>query len=152
MTPKFKPYGTVERSAIIPTNNFRMKITILADSNLAQHVFKDEANAGKILQAQVKIIRASTITSFTDFLADLEDTNVLLISTLLNQVAQLDSSWSGNIDEEKTRIIVDLISNMTEAINQYAADYQQCKVLVVPPFVRTHPQWLFDSLEDIEKV
>ena len=129
-----------------------MKIVIIGDSNLCQHVFKDEGTATKSLGGQVSFKRTSMIQTFKETLNTLDKPNIVIISTLLNQIIALESlsGWTGEIDEAKTLEINSVIVGMTTCINKFTEDNKDIKIIIVPPILRLHPLWLSENLDEIE--
>jgi len=130
-----------------------MKILIIGDSNVCTHVFKSDESATRFLSNEVTLIRPTVITSYKDALEDVDsETKVVIVSHLLNQISDLENRWkSGNIDDEKMKEIEMTVVKMAEVINTSALKHSNTKFLVVPPLIRTYPDWLFKVMNDVTK-
>lgn len=129
-----------------------MKLTILCDSIFSQYVFKDETGASKYLQCEVKIVRAGTTTSYKAAFENILEQDVVVVSSLLNQVSNLENLWNGEMfDDEKLTQVLELVRDMTIPINEFAKKNSTTRVAVIPPMIRTSPAWLTEILEEIHE-
>lgn len=123
-----------------------MKIAIVSDSILCQHVFKDEHQASTALGCEVSLKRSSSLIAYEIIMKELSkpDYDAVLVSTLLNHIAQLENAWNGGqYDEDKDAQVKALIKKATEPILELA---KIKKVLVLPPMLRTTPSWMAKNL------
>jgi len=100
------------------------------------------------------MVRPSVFTSYNDALEEVtDDFEAVVVSHLLNQISDLENKWKGGqIDDEKMSQIVKLIQKMCNVINDAVAKNESTKFIVVMPFIRTNPVWLFNILSDIKDI
>jgi len=130
-----------------------MKILMVGDSNLCSHIFKSNESATRFLNNDVTLFKPSVITTYKDIMEDLEGPkDLVIIGHLLNQVSDLENRWKGgSLDKEKENEIQGTVVKMAEIINKAAEKHNKTKFAVIPPLLRTYPDWLFNSLSDIKR-
>lgn len=114
---------------------------LIGDSNLCQYAFAEKEPARAFLGVkEVHIIRATVMAAFRSSFNEIGDSNCVVISALLNHVADLERKWSDvKIDAEKANEITEVLSLTANLINEYAADNPRTRVLVIPPIYRSSP-------------
>lgn len=131
----------------------KAKICLLGDSNLCQHAFPETETARKFLgAAEVQIMRATVLGAYRAAFEEVNQCNVLVVSALLNHVADLEKNWNDvDIDENKANEITNVLEDTAKILNDFSEKNPRVRILVVPPIYRTAPKWLHDSLPLIKE-
>lgn len=131
----------------------RASIILIGDSNLCQYAFPECEMARKFLgAAEVISYRATVLGAYRAAFKEISSCHVLVVSALLNHVADLEKNWTDvNIDESKANEITNVLEDTARIINEFAASNPRVRILVIPPIFRTSPKWLHDNLPLIKE-
>jgi len=128
-----------------------MKVLLIGDSILCNYAFGDKNRTKASLNVdEVEIIRVQSMATYITAFDYINDYDIVMVSTLLNQVSALENKWPSPepFDEAKSTEIASLITDIAKTINEAAKEAPNTKIVVIPPTIRTTPKWLYDCFDE----
>ncbi|MBF0209109.1 MAG: hypothetical protein HQK53_19800 [Oligoflexia bacterium] len=131
-----------------------MKLLLIGDSNLCHHAFRDENRAKVQLNvSEVEILRLTSRAAHSTAFGDAARFDTVLISSVLNHVADLEVKWKKPFDKSESMCadVAAVMNNLAADINKAAQECPNTKFIVVPPTIRTDPIWMYDYFDLFKK-
>jgi len=126
-----------------------MKLLLIGESILCNYAFGDKNQTKASLNVdEVEIIRVQSMATYITAIDSIKDYDVVVVSSVLNQLSNLEHKWQNTIiDEEKSNQVNDTINDFVKVINDATIESPNTKIIVLPPTICTNPKWIFDSFE-----
>jgi len=130
-----------------------MKLLLIGDSILCNYAFGDQARTKATLNVkEVDIFRVQSMASYITAFDTIKNYDTVIISTIIKKVSSLENKWpNSTMDDEKSKEVVDLISECVKFINEAAIANPNTKLSVIPPTIRTNPKWISDNFEEFKE-
>jgi len=129
-----------------------MRVLMIGDSIICNHSFPNNENAKRYLGvSEFETRHVSTKASYITSFDNVNCYDVIIISSLLNQVSALENRWNAPFDQDKAKDVYELIAEFAKITKDAEKENNTTKFIVLPPTPRIYPKWLADNFESFKK-
>jgi len=111
-----------------------MKLLLIGDSIICTHSFPNLDSAKSYLGVtNVETRYVSTKASYITAFDNIDKFDLVIVSSLLNHISDLENRWDGPYQPSKSKEVTDLINDFVKITLDAAKVFPNTKIVVLPP-------------------